>query len=513
MTTHERQNLIAARRPGRTGWPARPLPRPPQRLLGDRKAGTAPLHSEISESSDCLASTQSETFGGTMDEQQTPFPQPPTPHEPATPHHAPISQPAPIAQPTDPYVAQQPHEIAWPHRPRVRRVLAAATAAAVVAGMGGIGAGYAIGHGGLESSSQTTSNSNVASGDGGNTTTIPGSGFAGGTWSDGGPGGLTVPTLPFDGEYGGQSTYPEGESSDTTSPATSTQVNGLVRIASTLKYEAGEAAGTGMVLTSNGEVVTNHHVVAGATLVKATVMSTGKTYQAKVVGTDAADDVAVLQLVGVSGLSTITADTDGISVGSKVTAVGDANGTVSTLSASPGRVLALRQTITTQTEGSAAGERLTGLMEISSDVISGDSGGATYGADGKVVGMTTAASSGGDIVGYSVPISKVLRIVDDLDSGVAGSRYDYTRPAFLGIGLDGSSTTVLGVYDGTPAASVGIAEGDQITAIGSTQVRTSTRLRRAVAAYSPGDRISVTWTDTSGTSHTATVILAAGAVE
>jgi S1-C subfamily serine protease len=446
-----------------------------------------------------------------MDEQQTPFP-----HQAPTPP-TPTPQQAPTPPPADPHVAQQPLEPASAHRGGVRRLLAAATAAAVVAGFGGIGAGYAIGHGGLGSSNQTTSSNNVASVDGGSTSTIPGPGFDGGTWSDGGAGGATVPSLPFDGAYGGQSTVPQGQSPDsteTTSEATSTQIKGLVRIVSTLTYEGGEAAGTGMVLTSDGEVVTNHHVVAGATSVKVKVMSSGKTYQAKVVGTDAADDVAVLQLVGASGLSTITADTDGISVGSKVTAVGDANGTVDTLSAAPGRVLALRQSITTQSEGAAAGERLTGLMEISSDVISGDSGGATYDADGQVVGMTTAASSGGsDVTGYAVPISKVLRIVGDLDSGVTSSRYDYTRPAFLGIGLDGTGTTVLGVYDGTPAASAGIDEGDQITAIGSTRVQTSTQLRRAVAAHSPGDSIRVTWTDTSGASHTATLTLAAGAVE
>ena len=83
---------------------------------------------------------------------------------------------------------------------------------------------------------------------------------------------------------------------------------GLVRIMSTLGYQDGEAAGTGMILTSDGEVVTNHHVVAGATSVKATVMSTGKTYTATVVGSDTKDDVAVLQLADASGLTTVTTD-------------------------------------------------------------------------------------------------------------------------------------------------------------------------------------------------------------
>ena len=118
-----------------------------------------------------------------------------------------------------------------------------------------------------------------------------------------------------------------------------------------MKYDGGKAAGTGMVLTSDGEVVTNHHVVDGATSVKVKVMTTGKTYTARVVGTDAKDDVAVLQLVGASGLSTVTPDADGITVGDAVTAVGDANGTVDHLTAAGGTLLAKGQTITTQSEG------------------------------------------------------------------------------------------------------------------------------------------------------------------
>ena len=168
-----------------------------------------------------------------------------------------------------------------------------------------------------------------------------------------------------------------------------------------MKYTGGEAAGTGMVLTSDGEVVTNHHVVAGATSIKAKVMSTGKTYTAEVVGTDAKDDVAVLQLVGASGLSTVTPDTDGIAVGDAVTAVGDANGTVELPQRGQrhgARPRARRSP--RRPRPNVSGERLTGLLQISSDVISGDSGGATYDADGEVVGMTTAASSGSsDVVG------------------------------------------------------------------------------------------------------------------
>ena len=414
------------------------------------------------------------------------------------------------------------------HRPRrARRTAAVVATTALVAGAVGVGGGYAVGHGlvgGATGTAQSSTQRNATyggSGSSGGSQSIPGN--PGWRWSTGG-GQPQVPTDPFGsgqdpfgsspfggspfGSHGGGS----GGSSDSSSKASAKQLTGLVRVVSTMEYAGGKAAGTGMVLTSDGEVVTNHHVVEGATSVKATVMSTGKTYDVRVVGTDAEDDVAVLQLVGASGLSTVTPDTGGLSVGDKVTAVGDANGTTGHLSAASGKVLALGRSITTQSEGTAAGERLTGLIEISSDVVSGDSGGATYDSDGQVVGMTTAASSGGDIDGYAVPIAKVLRVADDLETGVSGTRYVYGRPAFLGVGLASSSTQVEGVYAGTPAAEAGLAAGDRITAVDGTRVTTSKQLRSAISAHSPGDSVRVTWTDTSGSSQTATVTLGRGPV-
>ena len=216
---------------------------------------------------------------------------------------------------------------------------------------------------------------------------IPGNG--GWSWSDGD--GFSVPSLP-DGGYGDGSPS-QGSSSDTTSSATDAQLTGLVRVVTSMKYDGGKAVGTGMVLTSDGEVVTNHHVVAGATSVKVKVMSTGTTYTAQVVGTDAKDDVAVLQLVGASGLATVTPDTNGIATGDAVTAVGDANG-AATFSAATGTVLAKSQTITTQTEGAASGERLTGLLQISSDVVSGDSGGGVSCSGGSAGRSPRAPASG-----------------------------------------------------------------------------------------------------------------------
>ncbi len=326
-------------------------------------------------------------------------------------------------------------------------------------------------------------------------------------------GDIQLPSTPYGyGDYGDPGdTIGQGTSTDTASQASGSQLTGLVRIASTMKYDGAEAAGTGMVLTSDGEVVTNHHVVEGATSIEVKVMSTGATYTAEVVGTDPTADVAVLQLEDASGLDTVTTDNDGISTGEAVTAVGDGNGTVDYLSAAAGSVLATDQQITTQGEGLATGETLNGLIEISSDVVGGYSGGATYDADGEVVGMTTAASSGGDVVGYAIPISKVLTIADDLESGARDSAYSYGYPAFLGVGL-GDGTVVQGVYDGTPAADAGIGAGDTITAVDGAAITNPTQLHSTIAAHSPGDEVSITWTDGSGSSHTATVTLSKGPV-
>ena len=147
-----------------------------------------------------------------------------------------------------------------------------------------------------------------------------------------------------------------------------------MRIVSTMKYDGARAAGTGMVLTSDGEVVTNHHVVEGATSIKVKVMSTGKSYVATVVGTDAKDDVAVLQLAGASGLEhrhprhrrhlrrrhghrRRRRERHG-----RPTSAPPAGTVLATGGRSPRR-----------TRRTATGERLTGLIEISSDVVSGDS--------------------------------------------------------------------------------------------------------------------------------------------
>jgi S1-C subfamily serine protease len=385
---------------------------------------------------------------------------------------------------------------------RRRRLVAGVAAGALLLGGTSAGIGYGLNR------TSTSDLGSVSAGTAGGVDRGPRSGTVpDGVGPDWSARPFTAPGVPE--QDPSQNGLPDSRYGVSTDKATASQLTGLVRIVSTLGYDGAEAIGTGMVLTSDGTVVTNHHVVEGATKVRATVMSSGRTYTVRVVGTDAKADIAVLRLVGASGLGQVAVDAGGVTHGEKVTAVGDGNGTVHYLSAAAGTVLAQRQTITTQSSGSATGEQLQGLMEISSDVISGYSGGATYDSDGEVVGMTTAASSGGDIVGYAIPVRTVLRVVHDIDNRVQAARYHYAYTAFLGIGLT-EGTVVREVYDGTPAAAAEIGVGDRITAVGGVPVSTATRLRAAIAAHSPGDLVPVTWTDEAGASGTATIRLARG---
>lgn len=315
--------------------------------------------------------------------------------------------------------------------------------------------------------------------------------------------------------------------------ASAEQQAGLAIIETTLGYQDAAAAGTGIVLTSDGVVLTNNHVVSGATEVQVTLGQDGTTYTAQVVGTDATHDVAVLQLEGASGLTTAAIDQDGsLAIGDAVTAVGNAEGGGELLAA-PGVVSALEETITTQSEGSTEGRTLDGLIEIDADVVAGDSGGAVYDADGEVVGMTTAASSGtAAITGYAIPVGDALDIAAQILAGDESGTVTIGYPAFLGVQLGTSSTTqtlpggpgtsrqrtgattgatIAGVIDGTPAAGTGLAAGDTVTAVDGTAIGSSDALSQTLAGYDPGDTVTLTWTSAAdGTTRTATVTLAEG---
>ena len=304
------------------------------------------------------------------------------------------------------------------------------------------------------------------------------------------------------------------------------------------------------MLTSNGEILTNNHVIRGATSIKVTDVGNGKTYTATVVGYDASDDVAVIQLQNASGLTTASlGDSSSVQTGDTVTALGNAGGKGGTPSVASGRVTALDQSITASDEGSGVSENLTGLIQTNADIQPGDSGGALVNSHGQVIGMNTAASTGfqfqcqsgqgGQEQAYAIPIDSALTTAKQIEGGNGSSTIHIGATAFLGIETtaaaaraaaragsagsaasagdgtgagqgSGTGVTIAGALSGSPAASAGLTEGDTITSVGGQSVSSASDIQQVLVKYHPGDKISVSWPDQSGQSHTATVTLTSG---
>ena len=413
---------------------------------------------------------------------------------------------------------------------RSRDIVAMGLAAALVVGSAGGGVFWAATAvaGSQVASAQTSSRTETTAPE----TTAPES-TAPGTSTDPGTGTGTEAS----GGYPGQgSTLGSGSQSTATldtSAATAAQSVGVVVIDTVLQYENASAAGTGIVLTADGQVLTNNHVVAGATSITVTVVSTGAEYTAEVVGTDASADIAVLDLVDASNLATVDLDTSAsVAVADAVTGVGNAGGT-GDLTAAAGTVANLEQTITAQNSDGSDAEELTGLIEVDADIQSGESGGPLFDVDGEVIGINTAASSGtAEIVGYAIPMEDALDVAAAIDAaaatGVDTDTISVGYPAFLGIGL-GSTTTassssssstaagtaaasVAGVIAGTPAEQIGLAAGDIITAVDGVATATATALSDTLAGYEPGDTVTLDWVDAAGVASSAAVTLIAGPV-
>lgn len=318
-----------------------------------------------------------------------------------------------------------------------------------------------------------------------------------------------VPEIP------GDMNRKPGGTSASVSLATAAQQKGVVTIVSVLRYESAESAGTGMVLTSNGEILTNNHVVRGATQITVTIASTGREYRAEVVGTDPSDDVAVLQLRNASGLQTANiGNSSDVSNGDDIVGVGNAGGT-GTLRASAGTVTALNQSITARDETGQNAEKLTGLIKVHAAIVSGDSGGPLYDANGAIVGMDTAASTTQlvDHTAYAIPINSAVSIADKIESGVQTKTIHIGLPAFLGVSVhtaNGHGALVEGLLPGGPAADAGITPGSVVTSVNGTKVTSPDSLKAQLQTLNPGDKATVTWTTRSGSSRTVTVQLGTG---
>jgi S1-C subfamily serine protease len=299
---------------------------------------------------------------------------------------------------------------------------------------------------------------------------------------------------------------------------------GVVVVNTNLGYQGGSAAGTGIVLTSSGEILTNNHVIRGATSVRIVAPGTGHSYPATVVGYDVKDDIAVLKAKGAPSLKTAAiGNSETLRIGSAVVARGNAGGT-GAISSTSGRVTGLNRTITVN-DDSGGTEQLSGLIETNAALQPGDSGGPLY-SGGKVVGVDTAASTGNGYVeetasdAYAIPINRALTIAHQIESGTSSATVHIGATAFLGVavqpsqGFDGFDTpaggVVVQVLQNSPAANAELVPGDVITSVGGRTVTSSTTIANVLLTRKPGSKIALHYLDPYGASHHAVVTLGRG---
>jgi len=307
--------------------------------------------------------------------------------------------------------------------------------------------------------------------------------------------------------------------SSASSSATAVDVPGVVTVSTDLAFEGSSAAGTGMVLTRSGEVLTNNHVIKGATSIRVTIPVTGKTYRATVRGYSIGGDVALLQLANASSLSTVTTgDSTGVHVGQAVTAVGNAGGRGMPTS-STGKVTALDRSITV-TDGGRSTARLSHLIEIDAELEPGDSGGPLLNALHRVIGMNAAASIGfrfeASNDGYSIPINRALSVVQQVRSGQGTATVHVGSTPLLGVSIspapvgESPGAVVADIAHGLPADRAGMVPGSTITRLDGKPVGSYTQLTALLLRHHAGDTVTVRWSDPSGTIHTARIKTAAG---
>jgi S1-C subfamily serine protease len=332
------------------------------------------------------------------------------------------------------------------------------------------------------------------------------------------PSGSTTPS-----SSGGSST-PGSSGGSASAAAIASKVDpGLVDVNTTLSYEQVEGAGTGMVLTSNGVVLTNNHVVEGETSISVTDIGNGKTYGATVVGYDRSADVAVLQLTDASGLSTVTLASSGVSAGESVVAIGNAGGKGGTPSYAAGTVTATNQSITASDEATGASEQLTGLIETDANIVAGDSGGPLVNSSGQVLAMDTAAAQGFQFQsqgtqGYAIPVSKAATTARQILDGSSSSTVHVGPTAFLGVSVESaqdsgtgtSGALIASVVSGGPSGDAGLVEGDTITSLDGTSISSPDSLTTVMTSQKPGNTVQVGYIDSSGQQHTVSVQLGNG---
>ena len=371
-------------------------------------------------------------------------------------------------RPAGPYpTATLPPAMVPTERPRRGRGMGAVVAAALIAGLVGGGAGFGGAYALLDDQARTPALGSVAASTG------------------------TAPA-----------------SNGTVAGAAATAAPSTVDIR--IVTSQGVAEGSGVILTADGAVLTNNHVVSGGNGTITVTLADGSEHTATVVGTSPSYDLAVLRMQNVSGLTAATLGRSAdLQVGQQVVAIGSPQGLAGTVTS--GIVSALNRTVGVQgDDGSAV---VYNGLQTDAPINQGNSGGPLVNLDGQVIGINsaiaTAGQSSGSIgLGFTIPIDQARRVAQEiLDTGSA------TKPV-LGVqggqesaqAQPGGGATIAAVQNGSAAATAGLAAGDVVTKVGDARVEDFSDLVARIGSYAPGDKVTLT-VESGGTARTVDVTL------
>ena len=290
--------------------------------------------------------------------------------------------------------------------------------------------------------------------------------------------------------------YVDGKEEMTAAEVYAANVNSTVGITTSITTNywgyktSAAAAGSGFIVSSNGYIVTNYHVIEDSDSVTVTTYD-GNTYDAEIVGYDESNDLAVLK-IDASGLTPVVlGDSDALNVGDDVLAIGNPLGEL-TFSLTKGSVSALNREVTLSSDVTM------NLIQTDAAINSGNSGGALFNMYGEVVGITNAkysssAASGEasiDNIGFAIPLNSVKAII----TGIIEKGY-YAKP-YLGVRLSDASNAALvySVESGSAAAEAGLQANDIITAANGEPVTCADDLTALVKTLTPGDTLTLTVT-------------------
>jgi putative serine protease PepD len=273
-----------------------------------------------------------------------------------------------------------------------------------------------------------------------------------------------------------------------------------------------EDQGTGMIVTSDGEVVTNNHVIAGATTITVTLYGSLKALPAHLIDTDPTDDVALLQISGQSNLPTVSyGDSDNVQVGDAVVAIGNALGlSAGTPTVTQGIISAKGRTVQATDSSGSGAETLTNMFQTDAAINPGNSGGPLVDSSGRVIAMNTAVASSDDgssqaqNIGFAIPSNKITGLLPALRARSIGAA-SQAGTAYLGVDIETltsqlrsaynfvptTGAVVLQVVSGSPADTAGLEEGDVITSFGGKAVTSADQLAMLIQTDKPGAHVRI----------------------